>query len=310
MYEWGISVIQAVQSLQNPFLTVIMRIITFLGDPLSYIILLPIIFWCIDEKKGFVLGFVSLFSAGINTAIKNTVRVPRPYIMEPSVGLDTVEGFSTPSGHAQGSVTFWSLSAALADKKRSPHWLRILAAFLLPFLIGFSRIYLGVHYPTDVLLGWIIGALIVALTYYTLPLIIRYIVSFPKSLLLLLTALITFIFNVFSPKDTHMAAAFFGFTAGFIFLTKTENAAFSAKSGTFWQKAARLGIGYLCAGILYVAVKFISPVQGKDYYELFHFLRYSVVAFFASYAAPKLFIALKLASVHVQSDIHIEEVRE
>ncbi|MDR1748993.1 MAG: phosphatase PAP2 family protein, partial [Spirochaetaceae bacterium] len=152
VYLWGLEVIRAFQSAASPVLTAIVKAVTFLGDPVAYVILIAVIFWCIDERRGALLGIVTLFSAGVTTVIKDNLRILRPFYYDPSVKLIEQSGFSTPSGHAQGSASFWGLFALTMRSK--PRRSRSLQSCLkwavglgIPFLVGLSRIYLGVHYP-------------------------------------------------------------------------------------------------------------------------------------------------------------------
>jgi hypothetical protein len=95
-------------------------------------------------------------SQGLNETLKDWIREPRPDASFAPLKTDTAPGFGFPSGHAQNSTVVWGMLAALL---RRP-WLWGLAV-LLPLLIGFSRLYLGLHWPIDVVGGWVIGAIIV-----------------------------------------------------------------------------------------------------------------------------------------------------
>jgi hypothetical protein len=114
-----------------------------------------VIYWCIDKELGYKLGFVTLTSACVNFGIKEFLKVPRP-IGEPgirSLRLHTAAGYSFPSGHTQNTTTLWTFF--MLYFKRS--WLYI-ASISIILLVGISRLYLGVHTPTDVAGGMLIGA--------------------------------------------------------------------------------------------------------------------------------------------------------
>jgi undecaprenyl-diphosphatase len=101
---------------------------------------------------GAVLGGVAL-----NSLLKVSFARPRPELVAPAVRVYTA---SFPSGHAAiSAITYLTLAALLSRTTTS--W-RIRSYFitigvLLTFVIGLSRVYLGVHYPTDVLAGWCVG---------------------------------------------------------------------------------------------------------------------------------------------------------
>lgn len=311
MYSWGLSIIHLFQSAANPVVTFIARFFTLLGEPSAYILILPIIFWCIDEKRGFKIGMTVFISAGVNVAIKQWLQVPRPFYRDPTVKMIEQGGFSTPSGHAQGSATFWPLLVGTQPKseesKKSRTALRLLIAIGLPLCIGLSRVYLGVHYPTDVLLGWTLGTLF-SVSVLFVPNTRMYKNACAavatraqatgrslKTLKLAVAALIALVLNAISGSDSSMGGVIFGFAAGYILL-KEAPVQFNAASGTFFQKGLRLIVGIVILGGLYIGLKKIFPGEGSEYYTLFRFLRYGIIGFWASWGAPKVFIKTRLAS--------------
>ena len=306
MYEWGLAVIRAFQAAGNPALTLLARFFSLLGDPILYLIILPVLFWCVDEKRGFKLGMTVLISAGINTAIKETLRVPRPFTVDPSVRITdaSAPGFSTPSGHSENAAAFWP--TLVWTGKKNHFGIRVAITFVLPLCIGLSRIYLGVHYPTDVLLGWAIGAAMSAVILFGLPPVSRYLASHPindavktagrslRSMKLALAALAAFILNATGSGDTSMGGAVFGFAFGYILLTDGPETVFSAASGSLIKKAVRLMLGLLVLAVLYAGLKKIFPREGSEYYALCRFVRYGLIGFWATWGGPKLFIKLGL----------------
>ncbi len=297
VYEWGMNLIIALQSIQNVFFNFVMEFISFFGDQPFYVLFLIILFWCVDEKKGFKLSMIVLFSASINTSIKNYLQVPRPYVANPSVGIGDTHGFSTPSGHSQSSATFYPYVATLLPTKNGKNTLartgKILIALAIPLIIGFSRVYLGVHYPSDVLLGWTIGFLISAGAILFFPLIEKYIAQLRASFKVLLLAIVTLALNFIGPNDTSMAGAFLGLGIGYILLT--EKGGFDAKTGAFWKKLLRLICGATILALLMFVLKLILPGEESANYQLFRFLRYAVIGFSTTFIMPKLFIAMKIA---------------
>ena len=299
IYELGLRIIQIVQTVKSEPLTLFMKAVSFLSDPKAYGIILPLIFLCIDEKRGMRLIMSVFFSASVNTGLKNILKVPRPYIKDPSVGLDKVHGYSTPSGHSQASAAFWPYFVYLffrksPDKKSAlRRALNLLCAIGIPFLIGFSRVYLGVHYPSDVLLGWILGFLISCGLILFDSVIVTFISRLPRTFKILLLALITAALNALSSADTSMGAAFFGFGTAYIFLKETGG--FCAFRGTIMQKILRLCIAAAVFFPLSTALKAVFPGKESEYYQLFRFVRYVFLSFFAGFIIPKLCILLKCA---------------
>jgi undecaprenyl-diphosphatase len=105
---------------------------------------------------------IGLASAG-NQAFKAVLARARPDVLDPIVDE---RGFSFPSGHALLGMTAWGILAVLVMRSRLPLNVRrgvVAVLAVLIVLIGLSRVWLGVHYPTDVLAGWTAGAVIVLL---------------------------------------------------------------------------------------------------------------------------------------------------
>ena len=134
----------------------LMKFASFLGSLEFYLIILPAIYWCWDARLGFRIGLILTFSQGVNSALKIAFHSPRPYwINREIMPLEINGSFGMPSGHAQNAVCVGGL---LAWAIRRP-WAWALAIALCLF-IGISRVYLGVHFPRDVIVGWAVGLLV------------------------------------------------------------------------------------------------------------------------------------------------------
>jgi hypothetical protein len=117
---------------------------------------MPVFLWCIDMAIGLRLGFLLLISSSLNSDFKLVFHTPRPTWIDPHVRAFASEtSFGIPSGHAQNSISVWGGLANSSGER----WLSI-TLFVIIFFIGFSRLYNGVHFPTDVLAGWVIGGFI------------------------------------------------------------------------------------------------------------------------------------------------------
>jgi undecaprenyl-diphosphatase len=145
--------------LRNPLLTSIMRFFTFIGMDgiLVFSILIPLfLFW--KKRKYEAVLFTIMISTGaaLNMLLKVITQRPRPTFAP----LVTEHSFSFPSGHSMNSFIFFMTLAYFyyhfTHKKRSS-LLAFLVASIIILCIGISRIYLGVHYPSDVLGGYIVG---------------------------------------------------------------------------------------------------------------------------------------------------------
>ncbi len=151
-----LTILHAITDLQTDWLTPIMRVITALGDSgLFWIILSIILLFPRKTRWAGVCGLLSMALGFLvsNIALKNIVDRIRPYDLDPLINnLVTETDASFPSGH-----TTASFACAIAYFKMLPKRVYGVLAIILASLIAFSRLYLGVHYPSDVLAGVIIG---------------------------------------------------------------------------------------------------------------------------------------------------------
>lgn len=152
----------AIQSTHGLFLDRIMEGFTYLGSIGTVLIVVAVaVVFFLKVKKGKTAGIiiVSLLSYPVNVIIKNFIERNRPYSSIVRV-LSPNSGFSFPSGHAMISMTVYGIIAYLLWvylKEGRQRIITLVTATLVIFFIGLSRIYLGAHWPTDVIGGWIAG---------------------------------------------------------------------------------------------------------------------------------------------------------
>ena len=146
-----------------PFVQEAARDITSLGGTavLTIVIVIAAGFLALDGKKHMALFVLAAILGGVGagTILKDGFDRPRPELVPHS---DSASGASFPSGHSMMSaVTYLTLGALLArsqERKRVKAYF-LLVAMSLSFAVGVTRVYLGVHWPTDVLAGWTAGAI-------------------------------------------------------------------------------------------------------------------------------------------------------
>jgi len=149
-----------VQSFRNDKLTSYMKFVTHVGDLYGYIAIILTLGIILLLKRRFdlIIQIVSVVvsSALLNLFLKSLINRPRPY----GEALVKVNFHSFPSGHAMSAIVFYGLIIYLIFKLTKNVSIKLFSSIFcisLILLIGLSRIYLGVHYPTDVLAGYSFG---------------------------------------------------------------------------------------------------------------------------------------------------------
>jgi membrane-associated phospholipid phosphatase len=305
------------------WLKIPMQIFSFLWTQNAYILLILWLYWCVDNQLGIRVGIILLLSNGLNTAFKWIFHSPRPYWINPDLKALSVESsFGIPSGHAMISTSVWGRIAMWVKKS----WFTALIAVML-FFIGFSRLYLGVHFLYDVISGWLFGISLLIILSQVEKSITRWlgkqklsfnvIFAFLSSLFIIVFFLIlkipfsqwqvpdSWIANsqitapgsVIDPlkiKDIFLlAGTWFGLLAGFFWIKKMGN--FNSK-GNLGQLIIRFLLGFTGVVLLVFGLNAILP-EGESWlsFSLIYF-QYFLVSLWIVAIAPLLFIRIGLAN--------------
>jgi membrane-associated phospholipid phosphatase len=286
---WGIQVILWFQQF-SPALDLPFKAFTFLGDETFYLIFMPLIYWCIDRRTGARLFFLLLFSAYLNAVAKVLAGQPRPFIYDPRVkALVHAGGGGLPSGHTQNAVVVWGFLAARSGKQIS--WL--IAAFLMAG-IPLSRVYLGVHFPTDLMGGYLMGGIILILFLLSAPRLETWLVEkgFTWQLLISLVGpLILVLLNPAGDKSgLSTVSVLMGVCTGFALERRFVR--FSCES-VRWKKLIRYLLGVVVLFGLWGGLKL--AFSGMEPAGLLRFIRYALVGLWGGVGAPWMFVRLRLA---------------
>jgi membrane-associated phospholipid phosphatase len=299
IYRWGLDLIKQIQTIESPPLTALAGILTQGGSVFFFVPVLFFILWCADEKKGLRLGLLLLFSAWLNSFLKELFRQPRPGQFDPSVGLIPEPGYGLPSGHAQISLVFLLLIAFWLGKRSSRPLLCAILGSFLALIVGLTRLYLGVHFPTDILAGWLAGGLTLGLYFPAAPRIERVLNAGGNRAAMISCAVIALLMNALGP-DVRPGGLFLGFGAGYCLMRRRFP--FSARSGTGGKSAlpaCRFIVGILGTVIIGLVFNILSrgkDILPRDYHRLAGFIGYGFLGLWPAAAAPLLFLRLRLAS--------------
>ena len=164
---FNLDLLYMLEGIRNPLLDAFFSAITYLGDEAAFIVMVLILFWCVDKTTGYYLSAVGFCGAVSNLALKMTFRVPRPWVLDPAFTIvesarEAATGYSFPSGHTQNAVGIYG-ALALTRKQT---WAKLLCLCAIVF-VPISRMYLGVHTPADVGVSFVL-AIVLALILYPL----------------------------------------------------------------------------------------------------------------------------------------------
>ena len=169
-FPWEVKLMEWLQTHIGGAGISIFSFFSMFGEELLLILILGFVYWSYDKKLGRTMGLSAIMGLIWNTMIKNIVLRRRPYfdhegikilrVVDPEADIYNIsaQGYSFPSGHSTNAATVFG-SLAVNLRKR---WMTVLA-IVIPLLTGISRFVVGAHYPTDVLCGWLLGAISVAI---------------------------------------------------------------------------------------------------------------------------------------------------
>lgn len=157
--------LRLLEGIRTPFFNTVFQYLTYFGEETLFMVVAMIFFWCIDKKSGYFLLYVSFLGATVNQFLKLIFCVPRPWVIDTDFKIvesarDAATGYSFPSGHTQSAA---GLFLGIARFRRET-WIRIVCV-AITLLVGFSRMYLGVHTPADVLTSLGVALLLVMVAY-------------------------------------------------------------------------------------------------------------------------------------------------
>jgi membrane-associated phospholipid phosphatase len=299
-----------------------MRTLTLLGDREFYLLIAPVLYWCIDPVVGIRFGLYFMFSGSMNFLFKYLLHTPRPFWIDTRVIPEIIEmNFGMPSGHAQNAVVVFGSLTHEGKIRLGWVWVGILALF-----IGLSRIYLGVHFISDVLVGWLVGGIILWLAirwekpfvswFSKQTYLVKYLVVLGTSLGVLLIGLIFYFINqnqtlpvvwaenismttgleIFeSPYNLanlfSYCGAFLGLAGGAVWLNNRGGFTVQASIA---RLALRYVLGLAVILAIYIGLDILFPDGESLVAHIFRYARYALIGSWVSAIGPYIFIKFRL----------------
>lgn len=158
----GLEIVQWFQLMRSDLLTPIALFFHFAGAGIFYVAVIGTVYWMIDKRLGMRLFFALIIIGLITLLLKELFGRPRPHhIIDGGImALVADTSYGLPSGHTSMAFVFWGYFAFWMQKRRIT-----IGVMCFVILMGLSRMYLGVHFPQDVVGGLILGAIVLTLYY-------------------------------------------------------------------------------------------------------------------------------------------------
>jgi membrane-associated phospholipid phosphatase len=299
----------------SPALDAVMHALSFFGTEDFFLLLVPFIFWCVDSGFGARLLFLVVTSDFVNGLLKWVFHLPRPYWVDSRVkALESEISYGLPSGHTQSATVGWGYLAVRVNR----WWMWLIAALVI-MGVALARVYLGMHFLGDVMGGLIAGLIVLVAFVLIEPRVTRWIASKPigvqittafvASLAMIVVMLIvrSAIGGIVDPIEWAQlgapiaprnldllisdAAIVFGAGAGLALLKRSGG--FNAR-GPWSKRIARLVLGLIILIALRFGLGAIFPREPELSGAIFRYVRYVIIALWATWLAPWVFVKLQL----------------
>lgn len=300
LHDWvvsGHSFLENLAQWRTPLFNYYFLFAAFLGQEEFFLITLPAVYWLYNKQVGRRLVYLLMLGAWTNEAFKNIFRLPRPPL---AIALVEEVGYGLPSGHAQLSVMLWGYAGWTL--RRTLRWLPGLVLWVIAS-ITFSRLYLGVHYPADVLAGLLIGALILWASLWAEPRLAGWYGRLTSGQVMGLAAALSVLALVLMPSGgrpwpVEIAATEAGlFFGGLVGLDVEKRRVRFAIAGSAAQKIGRYVLGLFLLVLVWAGLRALfGLIDGGHLIESgLRVVRYTLIGFTVTWWVPVLFVRLGLA---------------
>lgn len=291
MFPGEISFLQALEGIRSEVLNKIFEFVTMFGEETLLIVFIAVFYFVIDKKLARRIFFITASSLGVNGIVKNFAKVPRPFASGEvtCVRPDTATGYSFPSGHTQCATT-WTNAFAVHLKK----WWMTVIAVVLTLAVGFSRMYLGAHYPSDVIVGTVIGLLFAVFGNIAYDRIENKNILHAIVVLAYTPFIFVFLFN--SPNKLYADFyKLYGMLVGYLFAVMLDDKYVDMKcDGPIWKRFIRVIISIVAVLAVKEGLKLVFVFSSVELMLIFSAVRYFFVMFVMLGLCPLLFKKIKI----------------
>lgn len=288
-------------NMNNAFLNGICNVFNFIGMDIFYILIFPLIFWCISKSLGKRLIILTLLSTYIGVVLKSLWKVPRPYNLvldgkERIINaIPEIDSYSFPSLHTLSVTTFWGYLIVISKKK----YVKATCIVVILFA-AISRMIQGVSYVGDVIFSILIGIVILILFLMFEPRIKdnfnqRYTLMQKFLLICFFTgaAIVLSILLNMQSESIAVTGAFFGAILGIVLEKEFLN---FNEEGSLVFRILRYIIGLIIISIIFYGLQNIFSILEWEN-NLSYFLLYGSVTFISTFPIPKLFVFMNIAEI-------------
>lgn len=285
----NLDILSALQSQSSPFLDQVASVLHLIGNDLLYVLLITLFYWGLNRQIGTRMLFALVTATVVNIVIKMIVQAPRPFEEYPHIiPLFEQDGYSFPSGHTMSLLVVWGYMAYAVRKT----WLTVLTV-LLVLLMGWSRVYGGVHYPADILGAIVFGLITLGLYIALAERFAKFWDTVPYIVRIVLLTLAAFIPLAVLTEDSNGATIAGLILGGGIGIMLERLMVNFSTEGTLSQKLKRFLPGIVIAMLAFYGFRALfSLLLGSEenaFMEMvLRFVRYSLLGFIGFYLYPFL----------------------
>lgn len=293
--QWEADFLHALQSARNGFSDMFWGLVSYLGEEMFVVAVMMFVYWCVDKRKGFKFINIYFISVAIVAGLKVLVHRVRPFNAYGDDGYvqsigEKSSDYCFPSGHTNSISTLSTLTVKEFTRARK---FTLPICIVLVLLVMFSRMYLGQHYPTDVLAGACTGIVIVLGLSFLYDLL-KDKEEYIAVVLVPLAVIASVFIGIFGKGESlETALTLTGIvTSAYIGYFIEKRLVKLNVHASLWQQAVKYVLGASVAGLLYFALGRLF--EGDTTMWLYGYIRYFIIGAWLLLGAPALFKLLGL----------------